>query len=466
MAYNRKAFLNLDIAEIDNEQILQNEISLGRWIVDAILLLFSKGESYDLEKRIEIEQLGFSYIPDIYLESGCKALQLSGKTIIEIKSNLLFDTEIRRSEVYRCLIDDGLVDNLIIVYINADDVHFAYPNLYEKIVLKKADELVNQIKQAIEEGKGEVNGILRTTDRVRNDWHALREKRMVSAINDYNRYNSVLFLGAGVSVSAKVPNWNDLLMRVFLENDIYCKNDYYDVFKEMDYSNLMTARYIRKAANLDKKAVVESVRRLLYSSSLKDSELISSICAMVKGQGKVRSIITYNYDTLVEDKLNDINNRCFSVYKNNRSDGNAFPVYHVHGIVFRDCSNDVLEDIVLSEEDYHEVYSQVFDWSNVEQLHALTRNTCFFIGLSMKDPNLRRLLEIAKKGSGKAVRHYVFLERNSFSEDIEKSEMDFLIREDMLADLGLNVIWYEGGNNHQELPILLKRFSEFKSTIK
>ena len=28
----------------------------------------------------------------------------------------------------------------------------------------------------------------------------------------------------------------------------------------------------------------------------------------------------------------------------------------------------------------------------------------------------------------------------------------------MLADLGLNVIWYRGKDNHKELPELLKRF--------
>ena len=114
--------------------------------------------------------------------------------------------------------------------------------------------------------------------------------------------------------------------------------------------------------------------------------------------------------------------------------------------------------VVLTEDDYHQVYSEVFDWSNVEQLHALTRCTCFFIGLSLNDPNLRRLLEIAQRGSSKSVRHYVFLERKSEYEIIEKAEKDFQIRENMLADLGLNVIWYKGNDEHKELPELLKLF--------
>ena len=78
----------------------------------------------------------------------------------------------------------------------------------------------------------------------------------------------------------------------------------------------------------------------------------------------------------------------------------------------------------------------------------------------MKDPNLRRLLEIAQRNSGKAVRHYVFLERKSVHKEFEKAETDFQTREDLLADLGLNVIWYKGNDNHRELPMLLKQLHE------
>lgn len=174
-------------------------------------------------------------------------------------------------------------------------------------------------------------------------------------------------------------------------------NKYYEVTKEMGFSNLITARYIAKAANLDKQTIVNSIRDLLYTKSGKESQLITTICSLIQKLGKVQSIITYNYDTLIEENLDKKEIKNYSVYKYNRSDNSVLPVYHVHGIIFRKNSENVPENIVLSEEDYHEKYSQVFDWSNVEQLHTLTRNTCLFIGLSMKDPNLRRLLEIAKK---------------------------------------------------------------------
>lgn len=64
MGYNRKKTLfDLEIVDVDNDQILQNEISLGRWIVDAVTLLPSLGESYNLAKEIPIKELGYSFIP-------------------------------------------------------------------------------------------------------------------------------------------------------------------------------------------------------------------------------------------------------------------------------------------------------------------------------------------------------------------------------------------------------------------
>ena len=243
------------------------------------------------------------------------------------------------------------------------------------------------------------------------------------------------------------------------DGTIITSDDFDSVFKSMDSSNLLAARYIEKSLNADKKTIVEKIRLLLYpNDNYPESSLINTICDLIIGQKNLRSVITYNYDTLIEDCLKAKSKSCFSVYKNSRDDSNSFPVYHVHGIVFRENESELPEDIVLTEDDYHRVYSEVFDWSNVEQLHALTRCTCFFIGLSLNDPNLRRLLEIAQRGSGKSVRHYVFLERRSAYTELEKTEKDFQTREDMLADLGLKVIWYKGNDEHRELPKLLKLF--------
>lgn len=461
MGYERKkALFDLSIVNVDNDQIVQNEISLGRWIVDAITLLLSLGESYNLAEEIPIKQLGITYIPTLYLPKGCGALDLKGSTIIEIRNNLLYDTEIQQSEIYRLLVDDGIVDNLLIVYINSNQFSLKDDNILGRVRCINAITFVTQAKEAINAGRGGVNAALRgDKEKPNNTWQVIRKDRLKKAINDFHRYDSVLFTGAGVSASAKIPDWQSLLRNLLKDNPAITPNDFDTLFKTMDYSNLVTARFIEKSINANKETLIKRIRGLLYpNGNIGESDLIKTICNLIINQKNLRSVITYNYDTLLEDCLKKTGKHCFSVYKNNRDESNSFPVYHVHGIVFPERGYSSVEDIVLTEYDYHRVYSEVFDWSNVEQLHALTRCTCLFIGLSMNDPNLRRLLEVAQRDSGKSVRHYVFLERKSAYNDKNKIEKDFQTREDMLADLGLSVIWYNGNDNHKELPELLAQF--------
>ena len=464
MGNNESSLFITELVDVDNNQILQNEVSLGRWIFKALILLLEDGESCDLEKHIRIERKKFQYIPDIYLEKGCKALQIEGRTIIEIKKNLLFDTEIRQSDIFTIMIEDNLVDNILIVYINSNQYDYTDTEIsLEKITLKKASGFITQIKEAIRADMGMINRALSNGKKKRTKtWTEIRNERLANAKNDFQQYDSVIFVGAGVSSSAGLPDWNYLLKNILTNEGVIVQNDFDSIYKGLGFSNLITARYIQKSLHADDATMIQLIRKLLYPQDKPtQSALIEEICKMIKNQENVKSVISYNYDTLIEDFCNNkLNYPCYSVYKNNHNMPKSFPVYHVHGVIFRNNDSNKSEGIVLGENNFHRVYSEVFDWSNVEQLHALTRCTCFFIGLSMKDPNLRRLLDIAQKNSGKAVRHYVFLERTELFKNTDKCEKDFQTREDLLADLGLNVIWYKGNDNHKELPELLKSFTE------
>ena len=91
-------------------------------------------------------------------------------------------------------------------------------------------------------------------------------------------------------------------------------------------------------------------------------------------------------------------------------------MYHVHGYLPSNFLEESKEpNLIFTEEDYHRVYRDSYSWSNLAQLSALRENTCLFIGCSLTDPNLRRLLDVAAR-NGENPRHYAFLKKNKIKE--------------------------------------------------
>jgi SIR2-like domain len=204
------------------------------------------------------------------------------------------------------------------------------------------------------------------------------------------------------------------------------------------------------------------VREALYSSSPTTCPLIDSIVALSRPQrdGKpLDSIVTFNCDCLVEDNLaaSSIANKaiCSEAITH---DANEMPVYHVHGYLPRTGPIDEQSDLVFSEDAYHSQFIDPFSWSNLIQLNKLTQNTCLFIGISLTDPNMRRLLDVAwRKNSDKRLGHYIakLRPRRVDGEDTV-DELSRLLEEQDANALGLNVVWLE---NYDELPEILNRIA-------
>lgn len=66
-------------------------------------------------------------------------------------------------------------------------------------------------------------------------------------------------------------------------------------------------------------------------------------------------------------------------------------------------------NVVFSEEQYHNMYKDIYNWSNIKQIDILQENTCLFVGCSLSDPNTRRLLDIAYKEG--ETRHYAIMKK-------------------------------------------------------
>ena len=161
------------------------------------------------------------------------------------------------------------------------------------------------------------------------------------------------------------------------------------VLEECGDSNLIMGRYLQTAISLynNKAAFSELIQKYLYNEN-NTSPLLMNLARIVQHK-KVNEVITYNFDDLLEQnlvKLNLTDSIDFTaISKDAEIKGhNTLPIYHVHGIIPKVGPVDT---VVFSEEEYHKRYSTAYHWSNVEQLHALTRTHCFFVGLSMTDPN-------------------------------------------------------------------------------
>lgn len=389
-------------------------------------------------------------IPDIYLPNGCQKLDIKPKTCIEVKANLYYDTFDRLREMYDIMHGHPIFNGFHLMLVTMEKVELLQNDydipvgrdieiVYFKDWLKKVAFDENTTQKAVEN---------------------LLSPELRSAQKAFRSGPNTFFLGAGVSCSEGLPGWKELLMALISDatGSKIEEKEFDALFEANGSSSIIMGRYIRRLYNDNKIQLRKAIHNCLYKNKtyrMINSDTIKTICNLVKNNNeRVKSIITYNYDDLIEQQLANISVATSSVFGPHEPDG-RFPVFHVHGIL--DQKGIKSSDIVLAEDDYHEQYRRAFMWSNVEQLHALQNNNCFFVGLSMTDPNLRRLLDFTKSeasNNNKGDSHcFAFLMRDSIAEGVKSNKKQFLEEQRyMLENLGVRVIWY---NDHKELPKLL-----------
>ena len=281
------------------------------------------------------------------------------------------------------------------------------------------------------------------------------------------------FLGAGLSMDAQLPSWSALLESLLKSENRkpfeYINNaNSESISSAMGYSSIVTGRYAldgylrdsQKDEDENYQDFIERIRKVLYKKKNYKSALITSVAKAVKRK-KPAQIITYNYDDLLDELLNKKD--FYSVSDNIIPRTKDVPIYHVHGMISRD--NTRPSNSVLSEKDYHHLYSNPHNWANVVQLNALYTSVCFFIGFSMTDPNQRRLLELARAKDKHSddidkLPHFVFLKKEPLKGEASKkvNEEHWHEIEYMMSDFGLNVIWY---NDFSDLPKMIDYISGY-----
>lgn len=329
-----------------------------------------------------------------------------------------------------------------------------------------------------------------------NAWHEEREQVIKDVSEQYRAGSFSLALGAGVSSSAGLPDWNTLLNSLFVsmlseENIGEGESNHSQVAQivgrlmEVDGpSALMLARYIRKGlaagSPTEQQVFIEAITKQLYelrnTNFPIESNLITAIatlCTPTRTGAKIKSILTYNFDDFIERALRAkalLHKSVFEEFETAAAE--ELPVYHVHGFLPQDRASYSNLDrctLVFSEEGYHQIYRDAYHWSNLAQLNIFKETSCLMIGLSLTDPNLRRLLEIASKSLEKP-KHFAFMRRlnpvkfkrgeGSVPLKIPNAVIErFLDRhhstnEELMRELGVTVIWYE---SYDDIPVILDR---------
>lgn len=397
----------------------------------AVYTMISLCIDFSAKESIEISHREF----DFYLPQGVKKLNWPQDTYIEVKYRMAYDTITRLRQSY-----DRIKPKKLVVVVMGD-AEYKSRMLSEvlpvgrDIDVMSYDELRKKI-DAIPKKKDpkNENAIEEREIKYQKD----KEISVLEKAKDALRNNKVsVFLGAGVSASAGVVTWDSLLEKLCIKRGL-SKID-------SDIDSVVKGRYIIDEYKQSRKEIPDEfykdIREILYAN-IRTSNLISSIASLIT-KGNIESIISYNYDNLVEREIRNQGKLCFPVFNKARSkDQNSLYIYHVHGYVSHE-EDDEYSPIVLGEQEYHKIFQESYNWGNVEQLHALCRSTCFFIGLSMDDPNLRRLIDISIEGSEVEPVHYAFLRR---------IEYDVPFMEKIMRGFGINCVWYD---NYEELPTII-----------
>ena len=441
--------------------------------------------------------------------------EFESSTLIEVRFNL--DRMPAKYFIEKLLVRTTRIENYVdiqnILIVAAKPVSLRFKEKFEngiklvnfpiKVTIWGPEELNKIVSKHRKKSKEIANNLfaLRLESAVtkpKTDWKEERDKRVIELNKLYLKGQFSLFLGAGVSSSAGMPDWNTLLNSLFVtylteefddDGNINDKDisEIVDRLNDIDEpSALMAARYLRKGLSNGKTeikkftdAIAKNLYKLRNSKHPVDSKLIktiASLCVPKRTGAKVRSVITYNFDDLLERQLIQKSIEFHSIYTDNETYTiDEIPIYHVHGFLPEDKTQyDSLDrsTLVFSEEGYHEIYSNAYHWSNLVQLNNLRENNCLMIGLSMTDPNLRRLLDISGTNMEKA-KHFAFMKRMTLDDFVyEKNRKSktkdqvisnlkgaeiFLDRhhtlnEEIMKELGVSIIWYE---DYNEIPDIL-----------
>ena len=258
--------------------------------------------------------------------------------------------------------------------------------------------------------------------------------------NAWDTRRLVLVLGAGISVPCGLPSWRKLILDLMYSHSATARR-WRGLDPEarrallvwlcdhLDQDPLVLARLAKKtissrrrgAAGQTSDAFLHAVRDHLYRTASGRPPARSSLGAVVDlialgaSQRRVAAVVTFNWDDLLERELRRRRVAHHVVTSGQPIPRNGIPILHPHGYLPRTGPIGD-QGIVFSEDEYHRLVDSPFHWATTALLGHFRQHTAMLIGLSLSDPNLRRLLD-ASRYPGDRPRHVQIQRRYRLTDD-------------------------------------------------
>jgi hypothetical protein len=266
--------------------------------------------------------------------------------------------------------------------------------------------------------------------------------------------------GAGIGVAAGMPTWSDLLralLSAFVKKTYSFGESTDSMIAELqqrleNQSPLIYAQFLR--SQFDEDEFIDLLHGALYPRNRPPAQ--SPICrAIARLAHHLNCVLTFNYDSLIEDALSSEGFANTAVFEAAAwSSVSGLPVYHPHGFLPREREPGRQYRVILAESDYHTQYHSPNIWSNIAISRVLLENVCLFVGTSLEDPNLRRLLDASHREQPQKT-HYILARSPVAGEQKLTSPIAQAILEVFAAshqELGVTPIWFE---EFTEIPALI-----------
>ena len=280
-----------EMASKEGKQVYCTYSDLGDLGYDMILPRGLEGEDEEIKCIIEYVNLPRQNVLDFYNKVKKKFNNLLGNDKVLLITNVIVPEEVRNN-----------FETNIIIWDKEDLLERIEPDA------SYAQYLINPRQALIED--------VVTTDNSSQQKSVQRERYLKKIKDAFRKQDMVLFLGAGVSIDGGIPLWKTLIktLHVYMLNrlikDKELSFEQQEMIKELASDNEMESpivqmRYIRAAFSNEE--YYQLVRLALYGERVElDTKLLNSIAKISTPQRAycgIRSIITYNFDDLLERKF-------------------------------------------------------------------------------------------------------------------------------------------------------------------